>query len=131
MSDDLARVLANADHCHGIVTRDGEQDACGKPPVAVIDGRGTEDEGYWPACAYHANRYGRGKCVPLARLLADAEAKAEERGRREVREAVTSREWADAFLTEWQRPHFGDNPRDALGYITRAARAALTTGDPA
>lgn len=70
MSADLRRVLMTADHCHGIVVRDGIEDACGKPPVAIIDGRGTEAETYWPACAYHANRYGRGKCVPLADLAA-------------------------------------------------------------
>ncbi|HET7327868.1 MAG TPA: hypothetical protein VFJ14_11360 [Nocardioidaceae bacterium] len=71
--DELDRVLRTADHCHGIVTRNGEQDACGKPPVAVIDGS-PWGEGYWPACAYHANRYGGGRCVPLsslARMLAD------------------------------------------------------------
>jgi hypothetical protein len=62
----LARELKHADHCHGIVIRDGEQDACGKPAVAMIDARACEDGGYWPACVYHANRYGRGRCVPLA-----------------------------------------------------------------
>ena len=56
---DVRAVLKSADHCHGIVTRDGEQDACGKPPVALIDARDLEDGCIWPACAYHANRYGR------------------------------------------------------------------------
>lgn len=70
MSDELRRVLTTADHCHGLVIRDGIEDACGKPPVAIIDARDTEDDCYWPACAYHAHRYGRGKCVPLAELVA-------------------------------------------------------------
>jgi len=73
----LARVLRDADHCHGIVTRDGEQDACGKPPVAIVDGRGTEAETYWPVCAYHAHRYGAGRVVPLAQVKATARAEAE------------------------------------------------------
>lgn len=46
--------------CHGIVTRDGWEDACGKPATSIIDGRGTEAETYWPACTYHAHRYGGG-----------------------------------------------------------------------
>lgn len=65
----IARVARTADHCHGIVTRDFKQDACGKPPVAIIDGA-EWDEDYWPACAYHAHRYGRSKCVPLTEVLA-------------------------------------------------------------
>jgi hypothetical protein len=69
VSDELRRVLTTADHCHGLVVRDGIEDACGKPPVAVIDARDVEDGCYWPACAYHAHRYGRGKCVPLAELV--------------------------------------------------------------
>lgn len=69
LSDDLRLVLTMTRlyGCHGIVTRDGEMDACGKPPVAVVDDR-DRDGSYWPACAYHANRYGRGKCVSLADL---------------------------------------------------------------
>lgn len=70
MSESLTSVLSRADRCHGIVVHDGIMDACDKPAVAIIDGRDTEDEGYWPACAYHANRYGRGKCVPLSDLRA-------------------------------------------------------------
>jgi hypothetical protein len=66
----LAREVKTADHCHGLVTRDGEQDACGKPPVAIIDCRDFDDGYFWPACAYHANRYGRGRCVSLAVILA-------------------------------------------------------------
>ena len=58
--------VKTADHCHGLVIRDGCEDACGKPPVAIIDARDFEDGDFWPACAYHANRYGRGQCVPLA-----------------------------------------------------------------
>lgn len=66
---DLARTLRTADHCHGLVVREGIEDACGKPPVAIVDGRGTEDETHWPACAYHANRYGGGRCVALVELV--------------------------------------------------------------
>lgn len=69
----LAEEIASADHCHGLVTRDGEQDACGKPPVAIIDARDFEDGCYWPACAYHANRYGNGRCVSLSELRAALE----------------------------------------------------------
>jgi len=65
---DLRRTLTTADECHGLVVRDGVQDACGKPPVAVVDDR-TEDGGYWPACAWHANRYGLGRCVRLRALV--------------------------------------------------------------
>lgn len=67
---DLTETLRTADHCHGIVTRNGEMDVCGKPPVAIIDARAAEDGCYWPACAYHANRYGAGHVVPLAELRA-------------------------------------------------------------
>lgn len=65
----LALVVRRADHCHGIVTREGEMDACGKPPVAIIDGRSSEDETFWPACSFHAHRYGRGRCVPLSVIV--------------------------------------------------------------
>ena len=65
----LTREVKTADHCHGIVTRDWEQDACGKPPVAIIDGRGTEAESFWPACAYHANPYGGPACVPISVIV--------------------------------------------------------------
>ena len=73
MTADLASLRAEvlgADHCHGIVTRDGEQDACGKPPVAIIDAREAEDGCYWPACTFHAYRYGRGHVVPLPTIRA-------------------------------------------------------------
>lgn len=66
----IAAEVRGADHCHGLVVRDGEEDACGKPPVALIDGRGTESETFWPACAYHANRYGGERCVPLLSIAA-------------------------------------------------------------
>jgi len=65
---DLRRTLRFAGECHGLVVRFGIEDACGKAPVAIVDGRGTEDEGFWPACAWHANRYG--PCVPIGYLLA-------------------------------------------------------------
>lgn len=57
----IRSALDTADHCHATVTRRGLQDACGKPPVALIaetgefaklDGSPT----FWPACARHANR---------------------------------------------------------------------------
>lgn len=70
---DLDAVLSRTDllryGCHGLVTHDGEQDACGKPVTVIIDGRGTESEGYWPACTYHGNRYGGGRVVPLVDIL--------------------------------------------------------------
>ena len=56
--------------CHGVVTRAGEQDACGKPVVGIIDGRDTDAQCYWPACTYHLHIYGRGRVVPLVDLLA-------------------------------------------------------------
>lgn len=55
--------------CHGIVVRGGVQQPCEKPTVGIIDGR-THDEDYWPACAYHLHRYGAGRVVPLADLIA-------------------------------------------------------------
>lgn len=77
MSDDhdltaLRALLKRAlsDECHGIVVIQGYEDACNKPATSIIDGRGTEDETYWPACAYHAHRYGRGRVVPLAQIRA-------------------------------------------------------------
>lgn len=42
--------------CHGIVTRGGEEDACSKPAAAVIWDR--ESASIWPACIWHANRFG-------------------------------------------------------------------------
>jgi hypothetical protein len=64
----LGREVVLADHCHALAIREGIEDACGKPPVAIIDARDLDDGGYWPACAYHAHRYGRGRCVPLSDL---------------------------------------------------------------
>jgi hypothetical protein len=65
----VAHYILTADECHGLVTRGGEQDACGKPPVTIIDAR-EYDGDFWPACAYHANRYGGPRCVSLAVMLA-------------------------------------------------------------
>jgi hypothetical protein len=73
MSANLSRLLdpgALRGGCHGLVVRDGIEDACGKPVTVIIDGRSTEDEGFWPACTYHGHRYGRGNVVPLGTLLA-------------------------------------------------------------
>jgi hypothetical protein len=42
--------------CHGIVTRDGWEDACSKPATTVLyDAEGGD---VWPACTWHANRNG-------------------------------------------------------------------------
>lgn len=42
--------------CHGIVTRSGEQDACSKPATTILyDAEGAD---VWPACTWHAHRYG-------------------------------------------------------------------------
>jgi hypothetical protein len=65
---DLTHEVRRAKECHGLVTRDGHEDACGKPAVAIIDARDREDGCYWPACAYHAHRYGRGRVVPLTAI---------------------------------------------------------------
>ncbi len=45
------------DHlCAGIVTRDGEMDACCKPATSIVyDAEGAD---IWPACTWHAHRYG-------------------------------------------------------------------------
>lgn len=42
--------------CHGIVVRDGEQDACSKDATTVL--YDAESASIWPACSWHANRYG-------------------------------------------------------------------------
>lgn len=43
--------------CHGLVTRDGIEDACHKPAVGYA--RPGDDETHpWPACAWHLNRWG-------------------------------------------------------------------------
>ena len=42
--------------CHGIVTRDGVEDACSKDATAILyDAEGAD---VWPACTWHANRNG-------------------------------------------------------------------------
>jgi hypothetical protein len=117
---ELAEVLRTADHCHGIVTRDGEQDACGKPPVAIIDWRGTEAETYWPVCAYHAHRYGDGRAVPLRDILAAHEA-------REARVRALADEWEHRYDAG---DHMVGCP-DGAGYYDLLAdelRAALDGG---
>ena len=53
--------------CHGVVTRDGHEDACGKPAVAVI-GRSIAHGAPWAACGWHAHRYGQGRLVTLATI---------------------------------------------------------------
>lgn len=42
--------------CDGIITRDGIEDACCKPATAVI--YDAESASIWPACTWHAHRYG-------------------------------------------------------------------------
>ena len=42
--------------CHGIVTRDGIEDACSKPATAIL--YDAEGASVWPACTWHAHRYG-------------------------------------------------------------------------
>jgi len=49
--------------CHGIVVRDGWEDACNKPATAVLF---HPDAGPWPACCWHANRWGG--AITLAEL---------------------------------------------------------------
>ena len=55
----------NTDECHGVVTRDGAQEPCGKPTACVID---DPEGGPWAACVWHAHRYGTGRMVTLAQL---------------------------------------------------------------
>lgn len=40
--------------CAGIVTRDGEMDACCKPATTVV--YDAEHASVWPACTWHAHR---------------------------------------------------------------------------
>lgn len=42
--------------CHGIVTRGGEEDACCKSATAIV--YDAESANVWPACTWHAHRYG-------------------------------------------------------------------------
>jgi len=42
--------------CHGAVTRAGEEYPCFKPAAAVL--WDEEIAGIWPACIWHANRFG-------------------------------------------------------------------------
>lgn len=62
----LRRALTG-DHCHGIVIRDGIEDACDKPTTCVID---DEESGPWQACVWHAHRYGSGRMIPLSAIRA-------------------------------------------------------------
>ena len=72
----IRRVLAGwgwrewPEGCHGIATREGVQDACGKPVAGLIDDRASEGGCYWAACTYHLHRWGRGNVVPLSAVLA-------------------------------------------------------------
>jgi len=63
----LIRALS-VDECHGIVTRDGEQEPCEKPTVCIID---DPEGGPWAACVWHAHRYGSGRMVSLADIRAE------------------------------------------------------------
>lgn len=62
--DWIGRAVAD-DHCHGLVARDGFEDACGKPPTTVID---DPDGGPWPACTWHAHRYGGSRVLTLREM---------------------------------------------------------------
>lgn len=42
--------------CHGIVTHRGCEDACCKPATAIV--YDAESADVWPACTFHAHRYG-------------------------------------------------------------------------
>ena len=42
--------------CHGIVTRQGIEDDCCKPATTVV--YDLESASVWPACTWHAHRYG-------------------------------------------------------------------------
>ncbi len=49
--------LEDLDHlCHGEVTRDGHLEACMKDATAVL--YDAESASIWPACTWHANRWG-------------------------------------------------------------------------
>lgn len=51
-----SELLALDTLCHGIVTAAGEEGPCCKPATTVVcDG---ESAGLWPACTWHAHRYG-------------------------------------------------------------------------
>ncbi len=51
---DLERVTDTL--CHGIITRDSIEDACCKDATTVI--YDAESASLWPACTWHAHRYG-------------------------------------------------------------------------
>lgn len=42
--------------CAGIITRGGGMDACCKPATTIV--YDPEDASTWPACTWHAHRYG-------------------------------------------------------------------------
>ena len=57
--------LANLDYlCHGIITRNGIEDACHKAATTVL--WDPESAHIWPACTWHANR--NGGAVHLANI---------------------------------------------------------------
>ena len=49
--------IERLDHlCAGIVYRQGDMDACCKPATTIVyDAEGAD---VWPACTWHAHRYG-------------------------------------------------------------------------
>lgn len=65
---ELAREISRARGCEAEVARRGERDVCEKPPVAFVCEVADGHEFYWPACAWHVNRYGPG--VPLVDIVA-------------------------------------------------------------
>jgi hypothetical protein len=42
--------------CAGVVTRDGDEDACCKDATTIV--HDAESADVWPACTWHAHRYG-------------------------------------------------------------------------
>lgn len=52
--------------CDGIVTRDGIEDACCKDATTIL--YDAESASLWPACTWHAHRYGG--ALTLAQIAA-------------------------------------------------------------
>lgn len=55
--------------CDGIVTRDGREDACCKPATTVV--YDAESADVWPACTWHAHRYGGALTLAQIREVAE------------------------------------------------------------
>ena len=72
-TDDLKRILTlvyrNDPTCEATVTRDWEQDECGKPATSVVRGTWEGEQVTFPTCAYHAHMAGLGAALTLAEIL--------------------------------------------------------------